>query len=241
MPQDGPIAIGTSVHNVLIFIAHPMPSVILPPRGQCTEVTDNLQLCQCLSFASTLDQHICGQRGHGIHAHCDYVSMFVYHCPMMNCTAYFPKTARVQAYTCSASLIEHISAMNAYRLPPLPYGAGTHPSSVIPSTGGTANTPFTPVLMSATSTNDNPSQSYGDGLVITPTIVTATTQIDAHSHLEVENSYIAQYQNDNFGVMHNIQASNTRFHEDYPTTYPVLGPEAWADHHPSADPSSPGV
>ncbi len=50
------MAIRSSAHIALIVVAHPMSSVFLPPRGQCTQVTDNNQLCQCLSFASTLDQ-----------------------------------------------------------------------------------------------------------------------------------------------------------------------------------------
>ncbi|KAK0483161.1 hypothetical protein IW261DRAFT_1461814 [Armillaria novae-zelandiae] len=149
--------------------------------------------------------------------------MFVYHCPMMNCTAYFPK---VDALWSRLSLAAS-ALWGGY--------------SSIPSTGSTINAPFTPVPVLAPFTNDNPSQSYGDGRVITPTVVTVTTRIDAHSQLEVENSYIAQYQNDNFGIMHNIRDLNVRFHEDHSATYPVLGPEAWADHHPSPVPSSLGV
>ncbi|KAK0483162.1 hypothetical protein IW261DRAFT_1461819 [Armillaria novae-zelandiae] len=149
----------------------------------------------------------------------------------MNCAAYFPKTSRLQACTCSASLIEHTPAVNGYRSPPLPYETGIHPSSANTFTGDMANIPFTPVPLTDPSANDGlsysvnvyspgtlpyevddlpsssvntftdtatqvhiPSPSYSyDNIMITPTVPdTATTQIDAHSHLEVENSYIVQ-------------------------------------------------
>ncbi|KAK0183939.1 hypothetical protein F5146DRAFT_1077138 [Armillaria mellea] len=166
-----------------------MSSIVLPPRGQCIQVTDNLQHCQCPSFVSTLDQLICGRCGHGIHAHRDYVSMFVHHCPAMNCAAYYPKTSWVQACTCSASLIEHIPVVNVYRsLATLPYGANTLPSNVTTFTGDTANIPFTPVPIPS---NDNTSYSYGDAVIFAPTphriIQLPFTQIDTHSHSEVEN------------------------------------------------------
>ncbi|PBK96308.1 hypothetical protein ARMGADRAFT_1009987 [Armillaria gallica] len=230
------MAIGSSVHIALIVIAHPMSSVFLPPRGQCTQVTDNNQLCQCLSFASTLDQHICWC-GHGIHAHVDYISMFVHQCAAMNCTAYYPKTSRVQACTCSASLIEHIPVINVYRSPPpLPYtGADTLPSNAILFTGGTTNIPFIPVPMPAPSSNDNPSHSYGEILAPAPQPVIQTavlSQVDAHSQSEVGNFYIAQHQNDNSSVINNVQDSSANFREDHLTTYnSVHGVEAWAGHH----------
>ncbi|KAK0474828.1 hypothetical protein IW261DRAFT_527228 [Armillaria novae-zelandiae] len=209
-----------------------MSSVALPSRGQCIQITDNLQLCQCPSFASTFDQNICGRCGHGIHAHHDYVSMFVHHCPGMNCAAYYPKTPRVQACTCSASLIEHMPVMNIYRSPAiLPFEAGTHPSNDIMFTGDATNTPFTPVPMPAPSTNSYPSHSYGEIVAPTPqsVIQTAITPIDAHSHSVVENFYGAQYQDDHASAINNVHDPGARLHEDYPTTYvPVHGTEAWA-------------
>ncbi|KAK0445575.1 hypothetical protein EV421DRAFT_2034567 [Armillaria borealis] len=210
-----------------------MSSVLgLPSRGQCIEVTDNIQRCQCPSFASTLDQLICGRCGHGIHAHRDYVSMFVHQCPAMNCAAYYPKTPRVLACTCSASLIEHIPVVNIYRSPtPLPYRAdvdNVFPSNVSTFTGDMANIPFTPVPMPSPFTNDAPIYSYGEIFAPAPQSVIQLTQFDAHSHSEVENSYIAQYQNDNSSVINNVQDSRARFHEDYSTTYvPAHGAEAW--------------
>ncbi|PBK96300.1 hypothetical protein ARMGADRAFT_1009982 [Armillaria gallica] len=207
-----------------------MSSIFLPSRGQCIQISDNFQFCQCLSFASTLDQHICWC-GHGIHAHCDYVSMFVHHCPAMNCAAYYPKTPRVQACTCSASLMEHMPVMNMYRSPtPLPYGADALPSHVNAFMGDATNIPFTPVPMPSPSTNDAPIYSYGEILAPAPQPVIQTaimSQIDANSS-QVGNSYIAQYQNDNSSVIHNVQDSNARFHENYSTNYdPGHGTEAW--------------
>ncbi|KAK0502779.1 hypothetical protein EDD18DRAFT_1345608 [Armillaria luteobubalina] len=215
-----------------------MSSIFLPPRGQCIKVTDNLQLCQCPSFASTLDQHICGRCGHGIHAHRDYVSMFVHHCPVMNCAAYFPKTAQVQACMCSASLIEHVPVVNVHRsLIALPYGADTPPSNVTTFTGDATNILFTPLPMPATSTNDAPSHSYDEIVAPAPQPVFQTafmSQVDVHSHLEVVNSHIVHHQNNSSGIIHNIPDSDARFHEDHSSTYvPEHGAEAWADHRSS--------
>ncbi|KAK0458388.1 uncharacterized protein EV420DRAFT_1764068 [Desarmillaria tabescens] len=188
-----------------------MSSIVLPAsRRQCIQVTGNLQHCQCLWFfppeSPLLDQNICGHCGHGIHSHVDYVSMFVYHCPAMNCAAYFPKTSRVQACTCSASLIEHIPIWNAHRSStPLSYGVdvgNSPPSNANTFTGDATNIPFTPIPMPSPSTNANPSYSYGNTVILAPTpqpiTQMAITQIDAYSHSQVENSYIAQYQDDNF-------------------------------------------
>ncbi|KAK0240660.1 hypothetical protein EDD85DRAFT_496925 [Armillaria nabsnona] len=207
-----------------------MSSVLsLPSRGQCIQVTDNLQRCQCPSFVSTLDLLICGLCGHGIHAHVDYISMFVHQCAAINCAAYYPKTPRVQACTCSASLIEHMPVVNMYRSPtPLPYGTDALPSHVNAFTGDATNIPFTPVPVPSPSINDAPSYSYGEILAPAPQPViqaAVMSQIDAYSHSQVENSYIAQYQNN---VINNVQDSSARFHEDYSTTYvPVHGAEAW--------------
>lgn len=156
--------------------------------------------------------------------------MFVHHCPVMNCAAYFPKTARVQACTCTASLIEHMPVVNVYRPPAtLAYGADTLPSNVDAINGS-----FTPAPMPAPSTNDAPSHSHGDILVLAPQPIFQTafmSQIDTHSHSEAENSYTVHYQNDNSNIIHDDQDSGARFHKDYSTTYvPEHDAEAWADH-----------
>ncbi len=54
------------MYTVLIVITRPMSSAALPSRGQCIEVTDNLQLRQCLSFVSTLDHIGPGSSSPGI-------------------------------------------------------------------------------------------------------------------------------------------------------------------------------
>ncbi|KAK0433121.1 uncharacterized protein EV420DRAFT_578962 [Desarmillaria tabescens] len=220
-----------------------MSSIILPSKGKCIHVIDSIQHCQCLWFlppeSPLLDQNICARCGHGIHAHADYVSMLVHHCPAMNCAAYFSKTARVQACTCSASLIDHIPVVNVYRsATPLPYGVGISihdnglPSNVNIFTGDTTNDSYTPIPMTSPSINANPSYSYGDTVIFTPTprpvIQMGITQIDAHSLSEVENSYIAQYQDDNSRI--NVQDPGGEFREDYLTiSYnEVHGTGSWA-------------
>ncbi|PBK79004.1 hypothetical protein ARMGADRAFT_1021779 [Armillaria gallica] len=150
----------------------------------------------------------------------------------MNCAAYYPKTPRVLACTCSASLIEHMPVVNAYRSPtPLPYGADALPSNDNAFTGDATNISFTPVPIPSPSTNDNPSYSYGEIIAPAPQPViqvAVMSQIDAYSHSQVENSYIAQYQNNNSSVINNVQDSNARFHENYSTNYvPGHGAEAW--------------
>ncbi|KAK0225244.1 hypothetical protein EDD85DRAFT_857064 [Armillaria nabsnona] len=93
-----------------------MPSAVFPSRGQCTQVTDNIQHCQCPSFASPLlDPYICVNCGHGIHAHIDYVSMVVHHYPPTRCAAYVQKTPLAQRCTCEAQLCDHLPIDNLNR------------------------------------------------------------------------------------------------------------------------------
>ncbi|PBK79792.1 hypothetical protein ARMGADRAFT_1021307, partial [Armillaria gallica] len=81
----------------------------------------------------------------------------------MNCVGYHPKTPRVQACTCSASLIEHMPVMNVHRVPATPPNVDNAlPSNANTFTGDATNIPFTQVPMPAPSTNDVPSYSYGD-------------------------------------------------------------------------------
>ncbi|KAK0458419.1 uncharacterized protein EV420DRAFT_1747955 [Desarmillaria tabescens] len=94
-----------------------MSSAVLPSRERCIHITDNIQQCQCPWFASPpLDPYVCGQCGHGIHAHVDYVSMVVNHYPPTQCAAYVQKTPLAQRCTCEAQLCDHIVADNAYRI-----------------------------------------------------------------------------------------------------------------------------
>ncbi|KAK0433119.1 uncharacterized protein EV420DRAFT_578854 [Desarmillaria tabescens] len=215
-----------------------MSSIVLPLRGKCIQVIDS-QRCQCPWFfpseSPPLDKNICGVCGHGIQAHVDYVSMVVHHCPAMNCAAYFPKTARIQACTCSASLIDHIPVVNVYRdsPTPLPYGADVSvydngiPSNVNTFNGDPTSIPFTPMLRPSPSTNANPCYPYGNA-VIAPTPLPVITQLDTHSNSEVGGSYGAQYRDGTSSV--NVQDPSARFREDYLTiSYnEVHGTGSWA-------------
>ncbi|KAK0240639.1 hypothetical protein EDD85DRAFT_496414 [Armillaria nabsnona] len=90
-------------------------------RGRCLEHTGNA-LCQCSYFTPhrdllqwhTLDQSRC-VCGHGIHAHADYISPVVHHCPATNCVAYVQKTPQTQECTCMALLVDHKAVVNLYR------------------------------------------------------------------------------------------------------------------------------
>ncbi|KAK0434947.1 hypothetical protein EV421DRAFT_1740583 [Armillaria borealis] len=71
----------------------------------------------------SMSMSICGQCGHGIHAHVDYVSMVVNHYHPTQCAAYVQKagysplrmTPLVQRCTCEAQLCDHVAANNTYR------------------------------------------------------------------------------------------------------------------------------
>ncbi len=124
--------------------------------------------------------------------------------------------------------------VNMYRSPtPLPYGADALPPHDNAFTGDATTSRSLRCPSPSPSTNDSPSYSYRDVVIFAPNpqpvIQTTITQIDAHSHSEVENFYIAQYQNDNPSVVDNVPDSGARFHEDYSTTYvPVYGAESLA-------------
>ncbi|PBK96345.1 hypothetical protein ARMGADRAFT_692579 [Armillaria gallica] len=99
-----------------------MSSVALPPiRGRCVEHTGNA-FCLCSRFTAhrdqsqwhTLDQPRC-ICGHGIHAHVDYLSLVVHHCPTNYCVAFVQKTPQTQECTCGALLIDHVPVVNGYR------------------------------------------------------------------------------------------------------------------------------
>ncbi|KAK0477761.1 hypothetical protein EDD18DRAFT_1114526 [Armillaria luteobubalina] len=142
-------------------------------------------------------------------------------------------TAHVQACTCSASLMEHMPVMNVYRLPTLLSGVDTLPSNVTTLTGDATNISFA-LPMPAPSTNNALSHYYSEIFAPAPQPVFQTAfmgQVGAHSHSEVENPYIVQYQNDNSSIIENVQDSGTSFQENYMTPYvPEYGAEAWAVH-----------
>ncbi|KAK0445545.1 hypothetical protein EV421DRAFT_1902487 [Armillaria borealis] len=85
------------------------------PRGQC------YTFCLCSRFLPARDVYLC-TCGHGAHAHIDYMSPVVHHCPSTHCAAYAQKTLQTQDCTCGAPLADHVATVNAYRLPAtLPY------------------------------------------------------------------------------------------------------------------------
>ncbi|KAK0183922.1 hypothetical protein F5146DRAFT_1077069 [Armillaria mellea] len=121
-------------------------------HGQCIQVTDNY--CQCPWFVPTLlDQHLCGQCGHGIHAHVDYISTIVNYYPPNQCAAYVQKTPLAQRCTCEAQLCDHVSTDNPYRMaePWRVLDYFLDPSSNVNAFGlsnGTVSSPYTPGSMS---------------------------------------------------------------------------------------------
>ncbi|PBK80440.1 hypothetical protein ARMGADRAFT_78141 [Armillaria gallica] len=134
-----------------------MSLAVFPSRGQCTQVTDNVQRCQCPSFASRLlDPYICVNCGHGIHAHADYVSMVVNHHPPTKCAAYVQKTPLTQCCTCEIWLCDHLPTNNLYRSAEPWNVLGYFPDNNRPSYNPAAidfsndgiNGPYTPSSMS---------------------------------------------------------------------------------------------
>ncbi|KAK0445566.1 hypothetical protein EV421DRAFT_2034565 [Armillaria borealis] len=225
-----------------------MSSIILPSRGQCIQIIDDSQHCQCLWFFPTesplLDQNICGVCGHGIHAHADYVSPFVNHYPANQCAAYAQKTHMMQFCTCGTQFFEHVGAYNSYHISEPwtvlryfnPDNSGPPLSITSSGYSNGANNPLSP--------NTVPSSNYstpmfsGDATDIpfTPPYMPSPSPnvnasypygdtIETHSHSEVENSYGVQYQDDNLSV--NVQDSRARFFQDYPYSA-AHGAEAWA-------------
>ncbi|PBK77614.1 hypothetical protein ARMSODRAFT_1010265 [Armillaria solidipes] len=53
--------------------------------------------------------------GHGIHAHVDYLSPVVHHCPSTHCAAYVQKTPQTQDRTCGAPLADHVAILYPMR------------------------------------------------------------------------------------------------------------------------------
>ncbi len=90
-------------------------------RGQCVEHTDHA-FCLCSRFFPARDVsryldhvlpvltafqvHYC-TCGHGIHAHVDYISTVVHHCPATHCAAYV-QDVRLRLHTCAIKLIQFI-------------------------------------------------------------------------------------------------------------------------------------
>lgn len=127
----------------------------IPSRGQCIRVID--KYCQCPWFVSTLlDQSICGQCAHGIHAHVDYVSMVVNYYPANQCAAYVQKTPLTQCCTCEAWLCDHVATNNPYCIPEPWKVLDSFPDDIVPSSNtntfglskGAISGPYMPSSMS---------------------------------------------------------------------------------------------
>ncbi|KAK0502786.1 hypothetical protein EDD18DRAFT_606575 [Armillaria luteobubalina] len=63
-------------------------------------------------LTTSLSRCVCG---HGIHAHADYFSPVVHHCPATSCVAYVQKTPQTQECMCMALLVDHKAVVNLYR------------------------------------------------------------------------------------------------------------------------------
>ncbi|KAK0189617.1 hypothetical protein F5146DRAFT_1139015 [Armillaria mellea] len=95
--------------NALNSVSPPVFSTP-PMRGPC------IHACGCdwfLPIAEDAQQCTCG---HLIHAHVDYLSQFVHHCPTTGCAAYVQKTPHTQDCTCMAPLSSHFLGVNQCRL-----------------------------------------------------------------------------------------------------------------------------
>ncbi|KAK0483152.1 hypothetical protein IW261DRAFT_1461733 [Armillaria novae-zelandiae] len=227
-----------------------MSSIFLPFRGQCIQVTDDRQPCQCLWFfppeSPLLDQDICGRCGHGVHAHVDYLSTIVNNYPGNRCAAYAQKTRLTQDCTCGAQFWEHTAAYNAYRLSePLTVLDYFNPGSIISPSATTisyaddANSPFSPRTTSADytaaiSSDDasnisvTPAPVYSTPVASTP----STVQADAAGTLHYSpDGYFAHYSNHFVDSPRTPEsgATNGSFqYQDFQnSTYPAP-PEGWS-------------
>ncbi|PBK96305.1 hypothetical protein ARMGADRAFT_1162808 [Armillaria gallica] len=109
-----------------------LPSI----RGRCVEHTD-YAFCLCSRFVPARNEsrhldgvfpvliasqmHLC-TCGHAAHAHVDYLSQVVHHCPATRCAAYAQKTLQTQDCMCGAPLADHVGIVNPHRVPgAIPY------------------------------------------------------------------------------------------------------------------------
>ncbi|PBK82339.1 hypothetical protein ARMGADRAFT_1090394 [Armillaria gallica] len=99
-----------------------MSSIVVQTRGRCIQITDS-QLCWCPRFfppePHLLDQTICGQCGHSIHAHVDLVSLTVFHHPARQCASYAQQSLLMYTCTCGAPFAEHNPTHKSHHIPAL--------------------------------------------------------------------------------------------------------------------------
>ncbi|PBK80444.1 hypothetical protein ARMGADRAFT_1069006 [Armillaria gallica] len=145
-----------------------MSSALLPSRGQCIHLTDNVQQCQCPWFVPTLlEPHLCGQCGHGIHVHADYVSIVVSHHPATQCVAYVQNTPLTQRCTCEVWLADHVTIENWYRSAEPWNVLGNVNVNMIDSSNDAISDPYTPSTISFSSSVDSDTAAVSHDVPIT--------------------------------------------------------------------------
>ncbi|KAK0448259.1 uncharacterized protein EV420DRAFT_849179 [Desarmillaria tabescens] len=127
-------------------MSYALPSLVRP---QCIGHAGNV-FCLCSRFTSfTLDQPelrcVCG---HGMHAHADFMSLVVHHCPANSCVAYVQKTPKTQECSCGALLVDHVPVFNIYRPPT----ASSHTMNASASSNDADFTPFASLPPSSSDT-----------------------------------------------------------------------------------------
>ncbi|KAK0433123.1 uncharacterized protein EV420DRAFT_1654977 [Desarmillaria tabescens] len=171
-----------------------MSSIVLPSRGKCIQVIDNIQYCQCQWFFPP-NSNTC-ECGHGIHAHTDYVSTVVHHYPMNQCAAFVQQTSMEQRCTCGVRFCEHITINNSYRFPEPwtvldyfnPDSDSPSPSAIASDYSDDANSSFALNTTSFPSTDYNDTISFGDArstpLIPEPIYSSYATSTSSTIHLD---------------------------------------------------------
>ncbi|PBK58336.1 hypothetical protein ARMSODRAFT_1028337 [Armillaria solidipes] len=198
-----------------------VPSV----RGQCVEHSD-YAVCLCSRFIParqhpdgvfpvlvTSQVHLC-TCGHGVHAHVDYVSPVVHHCPSTRCAAYAQMTLQTQDCICGAPLADHVAIVNPYRVP----GALLYmPESFVsvqnigtPSNAGSAS----PSNMNLVLYYPHPAPSPSHNLYPSETQLPVVTQADVGPYPHLNHTVDADAANGHFYDHSNVMYSAT--------------PDAWA-------------
>ncbi|PBK77640.1 hypothetical protein ARMSODRAFT_1010287 [Armillaria solidipes] len=198
-----------------------------PVRGQCVQHVGNA-FCLCPSFTAftlhraesqshTLDQSRC-VCGHGIHAHADYLSLVVHHCPTKYCVAYVQKTPKTQECSCGALLVDHVPVINTHRSPAArePLEGDAHAIGVSSACHLTQRT-RPPLQMSQTSCYSLPLPPSSLDIQLGPTAQTEADAVVAHD-LE---SYVPDGGVPNGTIDYQLNAVYNATHES--------GAWAWSD------------
>ncbi|KAK0483157.1 hypothetical protein IW261DRAFT_1461782 [Armillaria novae-zelandiae] len=201
-----------------------MSSILLPSRGQCIQITDDRQPCQCVWFFPPesplldqvgshppalvmlmLSQDICGRCRHGVHAHVNYISTVVNNYPGNRCAAYAEKTRLTQDCTCGAQFYDHIATYNLYRLREpwtviLEYfnpGIGSSSATTMIDYSNDANVAFSPAPRSSDYT---PAISSDDAsnISVTPAHVYSTPVASTSSTVQTDTAGTLRYSPDGY-------------------------------------------